>query len=144
MFKFLPFIILLVIASCSSSTKGTSEYLSYEEIHQRAQSLHKVTITLGELGTVRAGAHERIISDRWVGYSCFSKALQTPKGKINTALCVPNWYKRIYPATTKVQFVYQSDITQRMPLQRALYMEVSNLKKDRLLGIIGTITGVYK
>ncbi len=115
-------------------TTNQHEFLTHADVHERAESFAIVNLTLGELGINRAGTHERLISDRWIGYLCLRHRLHTPKGPINTAMCVPDWYKRAFPAHTVITFVYQADITKRAPLMRALYMETSNFRRHKRFG----------
>jgi hypothetical protein len=127
---------LLLLGACTNpqvpyEQRGSSA-ISYEEGRSRAESMRSVSFALGNMGTQESRPHENMLnsSSLYDDYSCRDKTIMTPEGVIDIALCIPSWYWRL-PASTRVMFVYQSDISERMPLSRVMYLEVSHFLYQR-------------
>jgi|GEM_PF-1509911 len=127
--KFLVILMLLTLGACAEvpyEQRGSSA-ISYEEIRERADSMRTITLTLAQLGINKSRPQENLLNrEMRENYSCRDRTITTPKGRIDVALCIPSWYWTL-PSSAQITFVYQSDISERMPLSRVIYLEINHL-----------------
>jgi hypothetical protein len=129
--KFLVVIMLLTLSACADvayEQRGSSA-TPYEETWKRAESMRTITLTLAQLGINKSRPQENLLNQEMrENYSCRDRTITTPEGRIDAALCIPSWYWTL-PSSTQVTFVYQSDISERLPLSRVIYLEINHLRQ---------------
>ena len=133
---FLVFVMMVSLSACAGdtpmATSATSDSAtSYEETWERAESLPVLNLSMGQLGTQKCRPLANILTQAFrKDYDCRDRTIKTPKGNINIGLGFPAWYWEL-PAPTSIRFVYQEDVSKRVPLHRVLYLETNNFKTLR-------------
>jgi hypothetical protein len=115
----------MLVSACANVpyTERGSSVISYEEIWKRAESRPAVSSTLGDLGINASRPQQNMLSEAMQqDYSCRDRTIQTPKGRIDVALCLRSSYWRL-PASTEVTFIYQPDLSEVTPLSRVIYLK---------------------